>query len=167
MATIDEQLAHEMEALSSRLESERNLGRPGFGNEFRELSQQRRFTRSRDLEVVQPQPAEQQPLPSRLSDDPYNVITEMSRLAERLVDARERLATERTRAEYAERELAAMAERFVAARALVHEAQRTAQTAVDRATFLEGRCEGLEDSLHDALHASIFKRWVWRRSLRG
>lgn len=162
MTTIDEQLARELDALSA----EAGINR-GFGSDFRDLARRRRFQRDRDLDV----PAAVHPpagteIGPRLSDDPYSVITELSRLAERLVDARERLAVERTRAEHAERELAATHQRVIAARSLVIEAQRVATEALDRASFAEGRCDGLELALDEALHASLITRWRWRRSLR-
>jgi hypothetical protein len=96
--------------------------------------------------------------------DPYSPTVEISRIAERLIEARERLAVERARADRAERDLRSTNERVMAARMLVHEAQRTAQLAADRATYLEGRCEALQDALDMAVNASLITRWRWRRA---
>lgn len=101
---------------------------------------------------------------TRLSDDPYSVVVELSRLADRVVESREQAAAERTRADRAERDLRFVNERLMAARALVHEAQRTARTAAERCAYLEGRCEAMQGALDQALHASMIRRWRWRRA---
>lgn len=112
------------------------------------------------------QPARDRERAPRLSTDPYGVLVELSRMADRVIESREQLAAERARADHAEREAEALRDRVLAARALVHEAQRTARLAADRCEFLEGRCDALQDALDIALNASLLTRWKWRRMAR-
>jgi hypothetical protein len=93
-------------------------------------------------------------------------MVELSRMADRVIEARDVAAAERARAERAERDLAFMNDRLLAARALVHEAQRTALLANERAAFVDGRCEALENALDMALNASMLQRWRWRRKVK-
>ncbi|MCZ4496095.1 MAG: hypothetical protein JWM25_678 [Thermoleophilia bacterium] len=102
----------------------------------------------------------------RISDDAAVMLAELSRMSDRLVESRELLAGERLRADYAEAQLAAANDRMMAARALVHEAQRATRESADRAAWLEGRNETLQEALHLAVNSSILSRWRWRRQLR-
>lgn len=99
--------------------------------------------------------------------DQTAAIVELARLAERVVDARERLVAERGRADRAEAELTVLRDRMLAARGLVHDAQKASQQAAERAAWLEGRCVALEASLDKALAASWLHRWRWRRALKA
>lgn len=101
----------------------------------------------------------------RLSDNAPGMLTEMARMADRLVQARESLGAALARAERAEADLAGMNARMMAARALVHEAQNEMHLANQRAAWLEGRCETLHESLEVAVNASLIQRWMWRRRL--
>lgn len=174
-----------------QLMPERNSSEPphrsgdGFGSEFRELAQQRRFRRKdgvRRTEAAQepveasparvthePDPPAPTPRPTyvqRLSQDPTAALMELSRMADRVIEARDVAAAERGRADRAERDLRAVEQRLMAARGLVHEAQRTAQRAAERCAWVEGRCEALESALELAMHASWLQRWRWRREER-
>jgi hypothetical protein len=102
----------------------------------------------------------------RLTQDPAAALGELSRMADRVIEAREAYAVQRTRAERAEHELRGMNDRLLAARGLVYEAQRTARVAAERCAFVEGRCEALEEALDLALNASVMQRWKWRRKAR-
>lgn len=155
----------------------------GFGQEYRHLARQRRFERSTQSAPVRDEaidaPAARAPRQSqasaiptaasgrvradRLSADAHTMLIELSRLADRTIEAREALLVERNRADRAERDLANANQRLMAARSLVHEAQATARAAVERGAFIEGRCEALQDALDLALNASLLQRWRWRR----
>ena len=102
----------------------------------------------------------------RLSHEPYTAIVELSRMADRVIDSREQLAAHRARADRAERDLANLNQRIMAARAIVFEAQRVSKLATERTSYLEGRCTALEGALDQVLHASMFERLRWRRMLR-
>jgi len=52
---------------------------------------------------------------------------------------------------------------MLAARALVAQAQQTAQSASEQVAFMEGRCDALDQALDLALNASLIQRWKWRR----
>lgn len=151
----------------------------GFGAEFRELARQRRFVR----ELAQPAgaPATAAPVVTprvrstaaasagadvRMTHDAAAMFTELSRMSDRLVEAREVLASERARADHAQAELVASNERLMAARVLVHDAQRATRSASERCAWLEGRCHTLEEALDVAVHASLITRWKWRRQAR-
>jgi hypothetical protein len=99
----------------------------------------------------------------RLTDTARGVVSEMSRMADRIIEAREAVAVERARANRAERDLATANDRIMASRVLVHEAQRTARIAAERCAYLEGFCEALEDSLDTVLAGSWLARWRHRR----
>lgn len=143
-----------------------------FGEEFRHLTRQRRFGRTKPLEG-DARDATRSSSPrrglgsDRLSHDPSAALMELSRMADRVIEAREAYATQRARADRAEHELESMNDRLLAARALVYEAQRTARVAAERCSFVEGRCEALEEALDRALNASLLQRWKWRRQLRS
>lgn len=155
---------------------------PGsVGDEYRELARQRRFVRSGEPAAPPPQPttrvtAVERPARrpgERLSRDPINLIMEMSRLADRLIEARDALAAAQAHATQLEQELgrsraeiAAANDRVLAARVLVRDAQAAAHAAAERCAFLEGRCDALEAALDIAINASITKRWRWRRQAR-
>ncbi len=98
--------------------------------------------------------------------DVLAAIGEVARMGEQLAEVRERYAVERARADRAERDAQSLRDRLLAARALVHEAQRTAHATAERAAYLQGRVESLEDGLDRALRSSALKRWRWRRSMR-
>lgn len=101
----------------------------------------------------------------RISGDAAAMLAEMSRLADRVVESREALGAARARAERAEGELASVNDRMMAARALVHEAQRRATAAAERTAWLEGRNQTLQDALELAVNASPLQRWKWRRRM--
>lgn len=101
----------------------------------------------------------------RLTDHAPGMLTEMARMADRLVQARESLGAALNRAERAETDLSGMNARMMAARALVHEAQQEMHLANERAAWLEGRCETLHESLEVAVNASLVQRWMWRKRL--
>lgn len=177
-----EQVQHEETPAVTLPDSEADAG---FGAEFRELARQRRFVREtsaappatarpllaptwRDGAVApgrSPRPTT--PIPAgaapRMSDDAAAMLAELARMSDRLVEAREGLVVERARADRAELDLGAMNERMMAARAMVHDAQRAAATGAERCAWLEGRCETLQEALDLAVHASPFTRWRWRR----
>ena len=104
-------------------------------------------------------------------------VSELTRLTDRLVEARELLATaeERLRsqqlitelaaadAQAARRETSELQDRLVSARAIVFEAQRTTRAATERCAFVEGRADALEYALEQALTASFFSRRRMRR----
>lgn len=118
-------------------------------------------------EVAQAQVAAQSRADApRLSHEPYTSIVELSRMADRVIDSREQLAAHRARADRAERDLANLNQRIMAARAIVFEAQRVSKLATERTQYLEGRCTALEGALDQVLHASMFERLRWRRMLR-
>jgi len=154
-----------------------------FASEFRTLARQRRFERdaaerpgpdqagvraARRAEHAPqgaPRPAGQ--FTERLSQDPSAAMMELSRMADRLIEARDAVAVERARAERAEGDSAAAAQRILAARGLVQEAQRTAQLASERCAWSEGRCEALEEALDLALNSSWWQRTRWKREARA
>lgn len=149
----------------------------GFGAEFRPQARQRRFVRETVSADTMPHhaqlPVEQpthhsgnQTHAERLSHNPAGSLTELSRMADRVIEARDVAAAQHARAERAERELHGVNDRLLAARGLVHEAQRMAHMAAERTAFLEGRCEALERALDMSLNASLVQRWKWRRATR-
>lgn len=146
----------------------------GFGSEFRHLAQQQRFSRHRD--VAPPTSATPDPrmhhaspaVPSgRISSDARSMLLELSRMADRVIESREQLAAERERCAQLTAQIENVQQRFIAARAIVHDAQQTAHAAAERCEFLEGRCEALQDALDLALNASVIQRWKWRRRMRN
>lgn len=94
------------------------------------------------------------------------MLAELARMSDRLVEARELLALTTARAERAEGELAGANDRLMAARALVHDAQRTTRETAERCAWLEGRCEALQEALELAVNAGMVTRWRWRRQVR-
>jgi hypothetical protein len=158
--------------------------RVGFGSEFRELARQRRFVRDRAeaaaATLPQPHPGAATPAPAaarvapsitprtstRISDDQRAVLLELSRMSDRLVQAREELAAVTARATRTESDLAAANERLMATRVLVQDAQRATHASAERAAWLEGRCETLQEALDLAVNASMLTRWRWRRQQR-
>ncbi len=104
---------------------------------------------------------------SRISADVRMMITELSRMADRVIDAREQLAHAQHQNTQLTEQLAGANQRLLAARAIVHDARNAAQAAAERCEFLEGRCDALQDALDLALHAGIVARWKWRRRLRA
>jgi hypothetical protein len=106
----------------------------------------------------------------RLVERQHSMLVEMGRLSERVVSSAELAAREQQRADRAEAELAgakaevaAMQQRLLAARGLVGQAQDAAHAAAERAAFLEGRCDVLQDTLAQALRGSFLTRWRLRR----
>ena len=99
----------------------------------------------------------------RLTTDPMLMIAELSRMADRVIDAREALALATARIVHLERENNACNDRIMAARALVAQAQQTARHAAEQVAFMEGRCDALDQALDLALNASLIQRWKWRR----
>lgn len=94
-------------------------------------------------------------------------------MSDRLVESREQLAAATTRADHLEAELAeargglaAANDRLMASRVLVQDAQRTTRELAERAAWLEGRVEMLQDALELAVNASVVTRWKWRREQR-
>ncbi|MCW2950142.1 MAG: hypothetical protein JWN41_1155 [Thermoleophilia bacterium] len=104
---------------------------------------------------------------SRISDDASAMLAELARMSDRLVATREELATTRARAEYAEARVVDADARLMAARVLVQDAQNATRQSAERAAWLEGRCETLQDALDLAVNASFVSRWKWRRQLRA
>ncbi len=146
----------------------------GFGSEFRHLAQQQRFSRHR--EVTPPTSATPDPRPQhapsavtsgRISADARSMLLELSRMADRVIESREALAAERERNAQLTAQMENVQQRFIAARAIVHDAQQTAHAAAERCEFLEGRCEALQEALDLALNASVMQRWKWRRRMRA
>lgn len=189
MATTDQHFAADADApVSDATPAGTGHQQSGFGVEYRQQARQRRFRRSTDAAphnaIAAPESRRaglapgRAPIPEsaargerllpppgreRLSDNSLAMVTEMSRMADRVIEAREALAAERGRANRAERDLASGNDRIMAARALVHEAQRTAHVAAERCAFVEGRCEALQEALDMAINASLMQRWRWRR----
>jgi hypothetical protein len=107
------------------------------------------------------------PRTPRISDDAAVMLTELSRMSNRLVESREALAEQRLRADHAEAQLVSANDRLMAARAMVHDAQRATRASAEQAAWLEGRNATLEEALHLAVNSSILTRWRWRRQLRS
>lgn len=103
----------------------------------------------------------------RISEDQRAVLAELARMCDRLVESREALAATTSRADRAEADLAAANERLMAARALVQDAQQATRLSAERCTWLEGRCEALQEALELAVNASLITRWRWRRQARA
>lgn len=103
----------------------------------------------------------------RISDDQRAMLAELARMSDRLVESREALAREIARADRAEHDLQATNLRFMAARALVLEAQEATHATAERCAWLEGRCETLEAALEVAVNASWLTRLRWRRQARS
>lgn len=106
------------------------------------------------------------PAVQRMSSSDRAAISEIARMSEQLVAAREALAATMVRADRADADVAAAQQRMMAARALVQDAQRATRQSAERCAFLEGRCQTLEQALDLAVNASVFTRWRWRRQLR-
>jgi seryl-tRNA synthetase len=155
-----------------------------FTGEFRELARQRRFIRRAEQErgdshiarAAQPERSAptvakprrtMAPAAQRMTDDVRTMLAELARMSDRLVEAREAAARAQARAEHAEHELHMMNDRLMAARALVHDAQRATKVSAERCAWLEGRCTSLEHALDVAVNASMLQRWRWRRAQRA
>ena len=95
------------------------------------------------------------------------MLLELAKMSDRLVQAREQLAHATARAEHAEAEVATSRDRLMAAQILVKEAQRATHATAERAAWLEGRCETLQEALDLAVNASMLTRWRWRRQQRA
>lgn len=104
---------------------------------------------------------------ARMSADQRAMLAELARMSDRLVESREALAVALTRADRAEQDVAASAQRLMAAQALVQDAQRATRESAERCTWLEGRCETLQEALELAVNASMLTRWRWRRQQRA
>jgi hypothetical protein len=115
------------------------------------------------------------PAPSpRMSTDQRATLLELARMSDRLVQARELLVVEASRADHlqaaldsANAGLQAADQRLMASRALVNDAQRTTRELAERCAWLEGRCEMLGEALEQAVNASFVTRWRWRREQRA
>ncbi len=169
-------------ALLAESEEHTTVATQGFGSEFRHLAQQRRFERSTAstppplaAPVAGPNAAApatatartRSPLTTeRISTDARSMLIELSRMADRVIEARELLVVERERTVQLTSQLEASNQRLMAARAIVHDAQQTAHAAATRCEFLEGRCDALQEALDLALHAGMITRWKWRRRMR-
>lgn len=110
----------------------------------------------------------------RLSTDQRATLLELARMSDRLVESREQLAASTARASHLEQELvsararlAAADDRLMASSVLVHDAQRAAHELSERAAWLEGRTEMLQEALELAVNASVVTRWKWRREQRA
>lgn len=110
----------------------------------------------------------------RISDDQRATLRELARMSDRLVDAREQLASATARAAQLDSELAQARQqlahgeqRLIASRVLVQDAQRQTHAMAERCAWLEARCETLEDALELAVNASWSTRWKWRREQRA
>jgi hypothetical protein len=122
--------------------------------------------------AVKPRPT---PSPSpRMSTDQRATLLELARMSDRLVQARELLVVEASRADHlqaaldsANAGLQAADQRLMASRALVNDAQRTTRELAERCAWLEGRCEMLGEALEQAVNASFVTRWRWRREQRA
>ena len=163
-----------------------------FAHEFRELARQRRFVRSAGEaaagdEATSLRATHAEPAPSgsttpytgaaeharelpvhadRIDGDAAEMLREMARMGERLAQAREATSAATARADRAEADLAGMNDRLLAARALVHDAQRSTRLSAERAAWLEGRCDTLQEALETAVNASALTRWRWRRRMK-
>lgn len=147
----------------------------GFGSEFRELARQRRFVRRSAAEAAAPDaaPATASSTPVTAatravgisSRDAATMFSELSGTVAQLGAAREELARQRARADHAELQLTGANERLMAARVLVHDAQRATHMSAERCAWLEGRNEALSEALDRAVNASMVTRWRWRRQL--
>jgi hypothetical protein len=122
--------------------------------------------------LAKPRPAAS-PSP-RMSTDQRATLLELARMSDRLVQARELLVVEASRADHlqaaldsANAGLQAADQRLMASRALVNDAQRTTRELADRCAWLEGRCEMLGEALEQAVNASFVTRWRWRREQRA
>jgi predicted nucleic acid-binding Zn-ribbon protein len=104
---------------------------------------------------------------TRISEDQRAVLLELSKMSDRLVQSREELATMTARATRAEADLTAANARMMAAQVLVQDAQRATHASAERAAWLEGRCETLQEALDLAVNASMLTRWRWRRQQRA
>ena len=115
-----------------------------------------------------PEPPVAAAMPSpRLSDDAVGMIGELARMSDRLVETREELAATRVRAAHAEQQVDAANARLMAARVLVQDAQQATRQTAERAAWLEGRCETLQEALELAVNASAWTRFKWRRQMRS
>jgi hypothetical protein len=103
----------------------------------------------------------------RISEDQRATLLELARMSDRLVESREALATATARVAQLESGLAAANDRVLASRVLVQDAQRATRELSERAAFLEGRCEMLQEALELAVNASFLTRRRWRREQRA
>ncbi|MCW2925431.1 MAG: hypothetical protein JWM98_2835 [Thermoleophilia bacterium] len=117
--------------------------------------------------IPAPYRASQAPAPGRMSTDERAAITELARMSEKLVEAREALAAVSVRADRAEADVAAAHSRMMAARVLVQDAQRATRMSAERCAWLEGRCETLQEALDMAVNASFLARYRWRRRMKA
>lgn len=101
----------------------------------------------------------------RRGPEMLTLLAQLSRTTDHLVAAREELATVRSLAVQLQSEVSSSNDRLMAARVLVHDAQVATRQSAERATYLEARCETLQEALDIAVNASAFSRWRWRRKL--
>lgn len=121
-----------------------------------------------------PAPAAPRVRAPRISEDQRATLLELARMSDRLVQSREDLAAATSRADRLETELtsargglAAANDRLMASRVIVLDAQRATRELAERAAWLEGRVETLQEALELAVNASVVTRWKWRREQRA
>ncbi len=110
----------------------------------------------------------------RLSDDQRAIVSELARMSDQLVDAREQLVVATTRTTHLEASLAERAtqlrdanDRVMASRLLVQDAQQATHDMAERCAWLEARCDALQQALEMAVNASWLTRLRWRREQRA